>query len=442
VAEKLLSDKQLRTVKAGDRELVLKDGGSLYARVRRMAAGDASITWQFYFKWDGKTERMSLGPYPEVSLLEARRRRDAARVQLKADPPEHPVLRARRVAAEAHAKALAEGREKTVRGLFEDWQTVYLRHHHKDGGARALEYFEYDVFPLLGNRRARAVTRTDISTVIDQVVARGARRKANAILAQLKQLFAHGVVRGLVDADPTYGFSRKHAGGKEYTRERVLAPVELADLAGRLPTSGLSEPYQAAVRFLLATGARVGELNQALWAHVDLAAPLWRIPKENTKNGREHLVHLSAFAREQLDVLGRFRSNAWVIPSRKADLPVDDKAISKALRDRQREYPLKGRTKASATLKLEGGDWSPHDLRRTFATRLADLGVMPHVIERCLNHTMQGVMAVYNRHDYLQERREALDLWGAELGRIFAPRLENIVDMIPSLTIRRRIVKK
>src|SRR4051812_21754614 len=95
MAEKLLTDRALRAAVAQDKEFLLADGGSLYARVRRTAEGEAALTWQYFFKWHGKTDRLSIGPYPEVSLQEARRRRDVARAGLKADPPQHPVLQAR-----------------------------------------------------------------------------------------------------------------------------------------------------------------------------------------------------------------------------------------------------------------------------------------------------------------------------------------------------------
>lgn len=421
MAEKLLSDRQLRSARPKAKEYLLADGGSLYARVRAMSSGAAAIAWQYYFKWQGKTERMSLGAHPAVSLAEARRRRDEARALLKAEPPVHPVIEQKRRAAEARAKAVAEALDKTVRGLFDDWQRVYLAQHRKDGGREARAFFERDVFPLVGNVRARAVARADITAIIDRMLARGVRRKTNAVLALLKQMFAHGVVRGLVDQDPTYGWKAAHAGGKMPSRERALTVEELGELARKLPASGLADPYQAAVRILLATGARVGELNRARWPELDLAARTWLIPAANAKNGREHRVHLSEFALEALGMLARYREGAYLMPSRKRDAPIDAKAIAKALRDRQRVQALPGRSKRDlGALALSGGAWSPHDLRRTFATRLGDLGVLPHVVERALNHTMQGVMAVYNRQDYAAERRSALEAWGAELARMFA----------------------
>lgn len=431
MAEKLLTDTQLRQAHApaqGKREYLLADGGSLYGRVRGTSTGEATITWQYFFKWNGKTERLSIGPYPAVTLQDARRRRDEARSGLKADPPRHPVHEARARAEAVQTKLLAEASALTLRGLFNDWKRVYLEHNRRDKGGQVLEYFERDVFPVIGaDRRARSTTRADIVKVIDTLLARDARSSANKVLANLKQMFSHGVVRGLVDQDPTYGFTSKHAGGKEKSRDRALSFDELAELARKLPGSDLAPAYQAALLLLLATAARPGELEQAEKAEFDFNARTWRIPAAHSKNGREHLVHLSGFALEQLRFLWPVSASKWLLPSREADQPIARKALSKALRDRQRREPLKGRTKAVGTLLLAHGEWTPHDMRRTFSTRAPDLGIQPHIIERCLNHTMQGVMAVYNRNEYLEDRRRALEQWGARLQRTFARPAANVV---------------
>ena len=100
---------------------------------------------------------------------------------------------------------------------------------------------------------------------------------------------------------------------------------------------------------------------------------------------------------------------------------MSDKALSKAVRDRIREVPLKKRTAKAQALMLSGGEWSPHDLRRTMASRMGDLGVAPHVIERCLNHIQQGIVGVYQRQEYLLERKAAFQLWGTTLENILDP---------------------
>jgi len=427
----LLTDRKIRAAKPRAKPYYLSDGGSLFCRVRE-AQGGASKVFQFFFKWNGKTERMSLGVFDGVSLAEARQRRDAAKKELAADPPRNPVLETRQREQDALAKTQADATEKTVRALFDDWERSYLAQNRKDGGKECRAVFELDVFPVVGDMKARDVKRAHVTALIDRPLRRGARRRANVLLAMLKQFFSQAVVRGFIDVNPAAEFRRQHAGGKEPPRERALSVEELRDLGKKLPTSGLGEVREAAIRLLLATGARVGELNKALWREFDLAAGTWTIPAEHTKETRQHLVHLSDFAREQLAILARYRNGDHLLLSVKSKVPIEDKALTKAIRDRQRDVPHKGRTtKHTNALRLAGGDWSIHDLRRTMATRMGDLAILPHVVEKCLSHKMAGIMAVYNRQEYMPERRAAFDAWGAQLARIFTDAGQNIVEFVP-----------
>jgi integrase len=168
---------------------------------------------------------------------------------------------------------------------------------------------------------------------------------------------------------------------------------------------------------LLATGTRVGELSAARKGHLDLTAGTWFLPR--TKNGDAHLVHLSPFACRHLQSLIDLSGDSiWLLPGRDPKAAIDSKAISKAVADRQRKVPFKKRTGASEALSLSGGPWTPHDLRRSMATRMRALRISSDVIERCLNHRPSGIVAVYQRDDLIEERREAFALWGSELERI------------------------
>ena len=427
---KMLTDTKVRAAITAGKALTLRDGEGLFGEVRPKKSGGASLRWIFYFKWQGKVDKLIVGQYPQVSLVEARRRRDVAKVELAADPPRNPKMESVRRVGEAQAKAQAEASEKTIVTLFDEWERVYLQKNRKDGGKSARAAFELDVFPLVGNLRARnGVLRPHIGSIIARPMARGALRTANILLALLKQYFSWGVVLGYVDVNPTHDFTTQHAGGKATARSRTLSVDELRELAQKLPASGLAEPQQAAIRLLLATAARVGELNKAHWREFDTDAGTWTIPAEHTKENRQHLVHLSDFAKAQLETLKRFRNGDHVLISARNKTPVEAKALSKVIRDRQRDSPLKGRsTSYTGALKLAGGDWAVHDLRRTAATRMSDLNVLPHVIEKCLAHKMVGVMAVYNHGEYLPERKAAFGTWGAQLERQFSEKA-NVVEL-------------
>jgi integrase len=252
---------------------------------------------------------------------------------------------------------------------------------------------------------------------------RGARRTANQTLSLMRQMFRHGMGRGIVDTDPTLAISKKQAGGKETPAERNLSFEEIAELHIKLQTSDLHKRYIASIYFLLATGARIGELTNAKWVDVDETKQTWSIPAANSKNGRAHLIHLSPFSMQQIGTLKCFRTGDFLLAGRKENAPLSEKTISKAIRDRIRTKPLNKRTPKVASLITSGGEWSPHDLRRTMASRMGDLGIEPHVIERCLNHTPQGIIAVYQRQEYLQERRAAFVKLGSELSKLTALQL-------------------
>ena len=235
------------------------------------------------------------------------------------------------------------------------------------------------------------------------------------VLSTMRQMFRHGLGRGIVETDPTLGLNRNQAGGKETPVERNLSFEEVMELQDRMSSTGLHPKMQAGLWLILATGARVGELLKAKWSDVDMDAGHWRIPAENAKNKTTHLIHISAFAAKQLKVLLELRSGAYLFAGQKDNTHMSDKALSKAVRDRIRTEPLRARTPKTGTLLLSGGEWSPHDLRRTMASRMGDLGVAPHVIERCLNHTLQGIVGVYQRQEYMGDRQAAFSLWGEKL---------------------------
>ncbi len=421
-----LTDKHLRNLKPTDVEQNIGDGGGLWIRVLPADKGGA-INFYYRFQSAGKERRYNCGTYPETSLAEARKRRDVARdlVAIGIDPVEKEQLDKLTNAAQLAASKA----ESTVSELFEDWHSVYLSTNRKDEGVSVRGAMERHVLPTMGGLRAKDVRIGHIIKVLDAVVATGARRTANMLLSLLRQMFRHGMARGLVETDPTLALTKKQVGGKELPRTRNLSVAELQELAGKLPGSGLDERSQAAIWFLLATGARVGELVNAKWADIDIAASIWVIPAENSKNGKQHQVHLSPFALKQLKIFSGVRESDYLLAGRKIGEPMDSKSLSKAIHDRMRSTPLKGRTTLTGALRLSGGDWSPHDLRRTFSSRLGDLGVQPHIIERCLNHVPQGIVAVYQRQEYVKERKAALVKLGKLLDGITTPKKPEPVRM-------------
>lgn len=424
MAENKLTDKNLRNLKPSDAEQLVGDGGGLWVRVLPESKGGA-INFYYRFQISGKERRFNCGTYAATTLANARAARNAARklVQQGIDP----VLKEEANRAAATSAQAMEQMEKTVDDLFLDWKRVYLVAHRSDKGAFVESIYNFDIKAALGKMKAKDVRLPHIVQVIDTILARGVRRKANMVLSTMRQMFRHGLGRGIVETDPTLGLSRNQAGGKETPVDRNLSFDEVVELNSKMPSTGLHPKMQAGLWLILATGARVGELLKAKWSDVDMDAGHWRIPIENAKNKTAHLIHLSAFAATQLTVLAELRSAVYLFAGQKDKTHMSDKALSKAVRDRIRTEPLTARTPKTGTLLLTGGEWSPHDLRRTMASRMGDLGVAPHVIERCLNHTLQGIIGVYQRQEYMAERQAAFDLWGQRLETLTsAPKMPTI----------------
>jgi integrase len=303
-----------------------------------------------------------------------------------------------------------------------------------------LRYFEKDVFPGIGDRPATEIKRGDIRAILNRVTDRGAARAAKVLLGDLRQMFTYAVSIDCVATDPTYGFKKRDFGGQDKPRERTLSPDEIRELANTLPTSGLAPAYQSAIWVMLATSCRVGELMKARWMDVDLDAGEWRIPAENSKNGRAHLIHLSPFARQHFAALPRFDECEWLFPGRDIRKHLDAKALNKQLQDRQRESQIAGRSLSTGALRLPGGNWTPHDLRRTGSTLMGELGIRPDIINRCQNHALgDRVTQTYQRQELLDDRRRAFQRLGQHLADIISSEPGKVASFPNARRIRRGV---
>jgi integrase len=348
-----------------------------------------------------------------------------------------------------------------VRKLFDRRASIELtprttvdgrRLGRKDGGAFTLAQFERRVFPTLSDVAAEDVRRGDLLTLLDAVKVEGKLRTANVLLSDLKQMFRFALTRDIVQRNPLDTVTKRDAGGTPVERERVLSSHEVGMLANALPASGLQPRFICGVWLILATGVRVGELLGSCWANlgrvpaelksvadqsgvkigfVDLERRTWHIPE--TKNQRDHTIHLSSFAVAQFRRLAALsesepdalnQSVSWVFPNLSATGPIGVKSLGKQLSDRQRESArrLHGRSKATSALVLPGGRWTAHDLRRTTATLMAGLGISGDVIDECLNHLIANrVRRTYIRDRRATEQACAFDALGKRLELLARP---------------------
>ncbi|MFM0321104.1 tyrosine-type recombinase/integrase [Caballeronia glebae] len=441
-----LTIKELEALSPADIGRVVRDGDGLSGRVRAnaQANGGVSVTFTYRYRWDGKVRDEPCGSWPKeriTAIREARdqvrrlidggvdpiARRTVAQLKVQAEEAEHRRRIVEEVAIEAERRAELErlNRRMTVRALFERWAELELS-TRKDGGAETKRGVEKDVMPVLGERKADEITRADVMAVLDIVKARGANRLANRLLAELRQMFGFAAVREIVKVDPTSGIRKKDVGGKDEERERVLSEAEIRVLPAKIGAANLLRSTEHALWIMLATCCRIGELTNARLADVDLHAGIWTLP--DSKNGKPHRIYLSDYAvRHFRHLVALSRSPTWLLPSARNDGPVYSKSITKQVYDRQRGKPKTNGTALTDSLCLLGGAWVPHDLRRTGATLMGELGVDGDVIEKCLNHTEENrVKRVYQRAVRKEEQAEAWRLLGERLDLLTRHDLSNV----------------
>lgn len=427
----LITVKELQALTSQDNGRRVSMGESLYGTARVGTDGAMSIHVVWRYKVGGKVRQTPIGTWKNgsggKSLKELRDKKDELALNLKKgiDPIEAKEAdRLKKQADQIEAKQTqitrlqelaAKDARMTVRGLFELWQSTDLK-KRQDRGSEALRAFEADVFPLIGNVAAADVTKAHIQRIIDTMLTRGVKRMTERVFSDLRQLFGFAMDRDHIEADPTARI-KKHKIGGSVERDRVLSETELIELFKRLPLSGLVETSQCALTIQLATITRIGEVLGARWEHVDFERHTWTLPE--TKNGKRHTVQLNDMAMRQFETLRQHTGlTEWVFPASRLNGPVCPKTVTKQVADRQRGdgEPMSGRSKQTDSLALAGGQWRPHDLRRTGATLMAELGVLPEVIERCLNHTEQTkVKRIYQRAQYEIPMREAWKKLGDRL---------------------------
>jgi integrase len=361
----------------------------------------SSRVWYHFYTRPGtdKRARRSLGKYPDMTLAQARQAAREARAE---------VGEGKDPAAEKRALEAA----LTVRDLVENY--IARQASQRRSSKEIARRLRRNVSAVIGHIRLSELHKRDITRSIDAVKDRGAHVESNRVFEDLRAMLRWARGRGDLDSNITEGMRRPT---ETTERDRVLTPDEIATLWLTLPAAAMQESTRRVLRLLLLTGQRNGEVCGMTREELDLERALWTIPAARSKNGREHVVPLSGMAleiiREQLsDVdalaerMGR-EPPAHVFPAPGQRAGMTNAAISKAVL-------------RNGHLGLDA--WVPHDLRRTAASSMAELGVPPFNIAHVLNHTSvtkgSVTQAVYNRYDYAREKREALNVWADRLAGI------------------------
>lgn len=341
------------------------------------------------YKWDrgaGQSPRKVVyGHYPAMSLKQAREAHELAQMQHQQGTYGTAITDKPKTIAEL-AEFFYEKRILTVRSRPEAIRQV----------------LDHDILPVIGKHKLQAITVMTCRMVVEKVVNRGATTHAGKSLQALNQMFRFALSHGFMTSNPAQALEPNTLGIEINMSDRVLTDEELVMFWHEL--DAMKSPVtRIGLQLLMLLGLRSGELRQAKWTDVDVKNKTLTIPVKNqklspkaAKQAKPFVVPLSGFALRLLLTLKNY-DEEYVFVGQVAGKPINKDAFHRAT--------------ARIIAKLDVEQFKPHDLRRTLRTRLSEMKVDYVVAEKCLNHSLGKIVQTYDQHDYLDQRREALQAW-------------------------------
>jgi integrase len=370
-------------------------------------------SWSLHYRMNGRLRRLTLGNYPAIVPAAARREAQRAldRVRAGADPADEKKARREKFEAD------------TFGTVAEDYLTRHLlKNNAHSTYVEAKRDLEKDALPRWRDRPIASISRREVLDLIDRIAGRGAEIQANRTLARLRALFNWAITKDRLTESPV---SRIKPPTKERTRDRVLTDAELRWMW--IACEEIGWPFGPLTKLLALTGQRRDEVASMEWNELNFERRAWTMPGQKTKNNRGHEIQLSDAA---LNVLNS-------IPQLAKELiftTTGQTAVSGFSRAKERlDAAMVAAKREELGAKCDPvPPWRLHDLRRTAATGMARLNFPPHVVDKVLNHlsgTIRGVAAVYNRFEYIEERRAALEAWGKLVQSLVTPAPANVIAL-------------
>ena len=357
--------------------------------------------------------RFTLGDYGDMALTEARdATRDFKEQLRKGIDPVAEKQKARNAAREHRANDFA--------GLGD---LFLARHVSKLKPSTASDYtriIKKVLIPAWGKMPIADISGAQVIHLIDNEENR-APVQARLTFAVARKLFAFAVERQLIPS-PANPFTGLKAPAVPKARDRVLTDNEVGLFW--TATEAVGWPYAPAYKFLLLTGQRRSEVGGVAWSEIDIEKAEWIIPANKAKNGKAHAVDLSPLA---LEILESQPKIGPLVFASNGDKPLNGWSRAKKRLDTAME-----KQRLEADMPVPFPAWRNHDLRRTAASGMAALGTAPHIVERVLNHisgSTGGLVAVYQHHDYRNERKAALVAWGRKVEQIIGQGESNVIPL-------------
>lgn len=384
-----LTDTEIRKLKPKLERYRLTDAGGLLLEV--MPSG-AKI-WRYRYTLAGKRcAPCTIGPYPEISLADARKKRDewAALVASGKSPAES-------VKEEKRAQQF-----NTVQAFADYWLKEEVAQRSEGYKKVMRRVMEKDVFPVLGDRDMTSITPADVLALCDKIKKRGAPKMALATRDAMRRMYDFAIARQVAQFNPAAALVARFIATQE-SRTRVLEAREIGKVLRSIHRSDIRRSLKLALHLLVITMVRKSELIEARWDEFDFQAREWNIPAERMKKDLPHRVYLSeqamAMLAEMRQLAGR---SAFLLPTVRggADKPIAKSTLNQAVR----------------ALDMDVQHFVLHDFRRTASTHLHEMGYPSDAIEKALAHKITGIKGVYNRAEYASQRRELLQAWADFVG--------------------------
>jgi integrase len=396
-----LTDTAIRNAKPRGKSFKLFDERGLHLEI----SPSGGKWWRLKYRFDGKEKRLSLGVYPDVSLKDARARRDAARKLLAdgIDPSEN-----RKAQKLARADRTANSFEVVAREWFGKFSATWAPSHAN----RIVRRFERDIFPWIGGRAIAEIAAPELLTVVRRIESRGALETAHRALGNCGQVFRYAVATGRAERDPSGDLRGALPPVKGEHFAATTEPKRVAEILRAMDGYEGTLTVRCALRLAPLIFVRPGELRHAEWADIDLDAAEWRYTISKTQT--EHIVPL---ARQAIVILGELQpltgQGRYVFPSaRSTARPMSENAVLAALR----------------RMGIGKEEMSGHGFRAMARTILDEvLGFRPDLIEHQLAHAVRDPLGrAYNRTAHLPERRKMMQQWADYLDN-----LRTGADVIP-----------
>jgi len=432
VAKANITKRTVDSIQPSDRDQFVWDTDLSGFGLKVTPAGRKVYIYQYRIAAPGAADRTpakryTIGKHGALTPDQARKRAEqlAGMVANGIDPRQSEIDRH---AAENEAKQAAAEKARLEGDLaFENIAALWLDHYEHEKGRRpssirqAKLVVDKHLKPRLAHKPLPHIGRSDLQPIIDAipVVQKGMRR---AVFAYASVLFGWAARRGDIPANPLADMEKPVA---PKPRDRVLSDVEV--LAVWNAAASVSEPFDSFFRLLILTGQRRGEVAGMAWAELDRATTTWTVPADRAKNGVAHIVPLSAPVVAELHRLSKAAQKGKGIQDENKWPKVGLVLTTTG------KTPISGITKAKSALDAavpksgESGPlpgWRIHDIRRTVATGFQRLGIRFEVTEAVLNHisgAKGGIAGVYQRHDWKDEKRAALEAWARHLRELASP---------------------